>query len=213
MEPVEQKPGRRRGGRRGPYAKTQHKRREILDAALEVFARSGYRAGSLRDVAERVGMSEAGLLHHFPCKSALLEAVLERRDELTTDMVRGDSDDPVVTLHGLVRLAAYNASVPGVVELYCVLSAEATSPGHPAHGYFHRRYKWVRGILTRTFQLLAEQGALRPGVSPESAACSIIALMDGLQVQWLFDRDLLDMAEELRRHLDRLAHVEWHWDS
>lgn len=211
MDIVEQQPGRRRGGRRGPYAKTPHKRREILDAALEVFARSGYRAGSLRDVAERVGMSEAGLLHHFPNKSALLAAVLERRDELTTGMVRGDSEDPILTLHGLVRLAAYNASVPGVVELYCVLSAEATSPEHPAHGYFHRRYEWVRGVLTRTFQLLAAQGALRPGVSPESAARTIIAVMDGLQVQWLYDRDTLDMAEELRRYLDRLATVEWHW--
>ena len=46
--------------RRGEYAKTGAKRTAILDAALEVFAESGYRSGSLRDVASRVGMSDLG---------------------------------------------------------------------------------------------------------------------------------------------------------
>jgi ubiquinone biosynthesis protein COQ9 len=76
MSTLEQAPSRGAGKRRGPYAKTEEKRRVILDAALEVFAKSGYRSGSIRDIADRVGMSEAGLLHHFPNKSALLAAVL-----------------------------------------------------------------------------------------------------------------------------------------
>jgi AcrR family transcriptional regulator len=214
MSTLEQAPSRGAGKRRGPYAKTEEKRRVILDAALEVFAKSGYRSGSIRDIADRVGMSEAGLLHHFPNKSALLAAVLDRRDQHSLELVPIDADDePLATLRGLVRLAAHNASVPGVVELYCTLSAEATSPDHPAHGGFLRRYEWVRGVLRHTFGLLAAHGALRPGVTPESAACSVIAIMDGLQVQWLYDRHTLDMAKELRRHLDRLAHVEWRWDS
>ncbi|QSB12881.1 TetR/AcrR family transcriptional regulator [Natronosporangium hydrolyticum] len=208
MDTVEEAPGPRRNRRRGPYAKTEQKRREILDSALEVFAKSGYRAGSLREVAERVGMSEAGLLHHFPNKSALLSAVLRRRDEHTMSIVPVEDDDPVAALKGLVELAAYNASRPGVVELYCVLSAEATTPDHPAHSYFVERYAWVRKRLSRTFQLLQQQGSLHPGVSPESAARSTIAVMDGLQLQWLLDRDSLDMAEEFRRHLDSLVTFE-----
>ncbi|WP_129663581.1 TetR/AcrR family transcriptional regulator [Phytoactinopolyspora endophytica] len=209
MSTVEQAPSRRAGRPRGPYAKTEEKRRAILDAALEVFAKSGYRAGSIRDVAERVGMSEAGLLHHFPNKSALLAAVLDRRDQHATEMVPLEDDDaPLVTLTGLLRLAAYNSSVPGVVELYCTLSAEATAPDHPAHDYFVRRYEWVRARLTRMFEKLEEQGSLQPGVRPASAARSAVAMMDGLQVQWLLDRDSVDMAEELRDHFARLVTVE-----
>lgn len=193
------------GKRRGAYAKTEQKRRTILDAALEVFAQSGYRSGSLREVAERVGMSEAGLLHHFPNKSALLAAVLERRDDRSLSFVPLDDDaDPAVTLRGLVALARYNASVPGVVELYCTLSAEATSPDHPAHDYFQRRYAWTLENLGRRFEALAEQGRLLPGVTPGSAARSTVALMDGLQVQWLLDRSSVDMADEIALHLERL---------
>src|SRR6476660_3397787 len=112
---------------RGEYAKTGAKREAILDAALEVFAESGYRSGSLREIAQRVGMSEAGLLHHFRSKSALLMAVLDHRDDLSRAVVDFEDPDGVAALRGLVALADRNASTPGVIELYCTLSAEATS--------------------------------------------------------------------------------------
>lgn len=184
---------------RGEYAKSAAKRTAILDAALEVFAQSGYRAGSLRDVAERVGMSEAGLLHHFRSKSALLMAVLDHRDDLARELVDFDVPDGVEALRGLVALARYNASIPGVVELYCTLSAEATSPAHPAHAYFVRRYEEVRASVTASFERVAASGRLGDGVDPARAAVATIALMDGLQVQWLLDPTSTDMADALCR--------------
>ena len=135
--------------RRGSYAKTEATRKSILDAALEVFSGSGYRSGSLREIAGLVGMSEAGLLHHFRNKSALLEAVLEERDDRARALVPIESNDGAAVLRGLVELAAYNASIPGVVELYATLSAEATAPDHPAHAYFVRRYEYTRGNIER----------------------------------------------------------------
>jgi AcrR family transcriptional regulator len=182
---------------RGEYAKSAATRTAILDAALEVFAESGYRAGSLREVAERVGMSEAGLLHHFRSKSALLQAVLDHRDDLARELVDFDVPDGVEALRGLVALARHNASIPGVVELYCTLSAEATSSDHPAHGYFVQRYEYVRESTTRAFARIASGGRLLPGVDPRRAAVATIALMDGLQVQWLLDPSSTDMAEAL----------------
>lgn len=196
------------GKRRGAYAKTEEKRIAILEAALEVFAEGGYRAGSIREVAERVGMSEAGLLHHFPNKSALLAAVLSRRDDHAYEYVPLNRDDGEATVRGLIALAAYNASIPGVVELYCTLSAEATSPDHPAHAYFVDRYETTRARVQEAFQNLADRKLLRERVSPAAAARSTIAMMDGLQVQWLLDRASLDMAEELRLHLARLTTLE-----
>lgn len=182
---------------RGEYAKTAAKRIAILDAALEVFSESGYRSGSLRDVAVRVGMSEAGLLHHFANKSALLLAVLDHRDELARQHVDFDMPDGVESLRGLVVLAERNAATPGVVELYCTLSAEATSPDHPAHQYFVNRYNYVRSSITGSFERVAAAGRLLPGVDPYRAAVTTIALMDGLQVQWLLDPTTTDMAAAL----------------
>ncbi|WP_159499878.1 TetR/AcrR family transcriptional regulator [Microbacterium sp. 18062] len=198
---------RARRGPRGEYAKTGAKREAILAAALGVFAESGYRAGSLREIATRVGMSEAGLLHHFPNKEALLAAVLDRRDgdDLSRVHIIVDAEDGAETLRGLVELAAHNASVPGVVELYCTLSAEATSPDHPAHGYFLGRYDWARGMVGRAFERIARDGRLREGADPARAAIATLALMDGLQVQWLLNRDVVDMSEALREYFAGLV--------
>lgn len=182
---------------RGEYAKSEAKRKAILDAALEVFAESGFRAGSLREVAQRVGMSEAGLLHHFRNKGTLLQAVLDHRDDLAREIVDFEKADGVDALRGLVHLARVNAASPGVVELYCVLSAEATAPDHPAHAYFVRRYEYVREVIGAAFQRIADSGRLLPGVDPGRAAVTTIALMDGLQVQWLFEPTSTDMAEAL----------------
>ena len=182
---------------RGEYAKSKETRTAILDAALEVFAQSGYRAGSLREVAERVGMSEAGLLHHFRSKSALLMALLEHRDELSRERVDFDIPDGVEALRALAELARFNAAQPGIVELYCTLSAEATSPAHPAHDYFVNRYMSVRASVTGSFERAAAAGRLVDGVDPGRAAVATIALMDGLQVQWLLEPSSTDMAEAL----------------
>jgi AcrR family transcriptional regulator len=196
---------RGRGRPRGAYAKTEQKRAEILEAALAVFAKGGYRAGSLREIANEVGMSEAGLLHHFPNKQSLLTAVLDLRDQHSLEFVPIEGSEPMETLHGLITLARYNASVPGVVELYCTLSAEATTPGHPAHEYFINRYAYTVRNLTRTFALCAERGILRDDIRPASAAKATVALMDGLQVQWLLDRDSVDMADELQSYLHHIV--------
>ena len=182
---------------RGEYAKSKETRTAILDAALEVFAQSGYRAGSLREVAERVGMSEAGLLHHFRSKSALLLALLDHRDDLSRARVDFDLPDGVESLRALAELARFNAAQPGIVELYCTLSAEATSPTHPAHEYFVNRYRFVRDSITGAFRRVAAAGRLAEGIDPDRAAVNTIALMDGLQVQWLLDPASTDMAEAL----------------
>lgn len=196
---------RRGRGPRGEYAKSEGTRRAILDAALDVFAESGFRAGSIREVATRVEMSEAGLLHHFRSKTALLQAVLDHREEQSRAILNFDAPDGLETLHGLVTLTVHNASTPGVVELYCTLSAEAISPDHPAHEYFARRYSQGRDRLAQAFERIAAMGRLAHGVVPYRAAVATIALMDGLQLQWLLDPSSTDMAESLREFLARLV--------
>lgn len=198
----------RKGRPRGRYAKSDEIREAILDAALGVFAEGGFRAGSLRLIAERVGMSETGLLHHFPRKSVLLEAVLERRDRLAYEFVPLETVNGEESIRGLVELARYNASIPGVVELYCTVAAEATSPDHPAHARYVRRYEVVRGSLLEAFTDLARRGKLREGVTPSGAAKATIAMMDGLQIQWLLDPEVMDMAEELRQFLRLLTSID-----
>lgn len=193
---------------RGEYAKTAERRQQIVDAAVEVFSAAGYRKGSLRDVADKAGLSQPGLLHHFPSKEHLLEAVLTWRDAVTSRQIGDPLPLGIEFLRGLVLVAEHNATTPELVELHVIVSAEGTSADHPLRAYFVNRYAFVLEHARQAFERAAEEGQLRPGTDCASAARTLIALMDGLQVQWLFDRDGVDMAGDLRRYLQSLLTVE-----
>jgi len=53
-----------------------------------------------------------------------------------------------------------------------------------------------------------QRGQLRPDVDCTSAARAVVALMDGLQIQWLLHRDEVDMAGDLRRYIQSLVTVD-----
>ena len=68
-------------GTANPRPETERKRKDILRAAIEVFGTKGSTNGTLADIAEQVGMTHAGVLHHFGSKQRLLLEVLEFRDQ------------------------------------------------------------------------------------------------------------------------------------
>lgn len=190
--------------RAGGYAKGRATREEILDAAMQLFGEVGYHTASLREVASRVGISHPGLLHHFSSKAVLLAAVLERRDKIDGVAFEADLAAGHDYFEALSMLIERNAARPGIVELFATLSAEATSPDHPAHAYFQERYRAVVALSTTEFERWRDQGRLRPGVDPLTASRLTVAVMDGMQIQWLLAADTPDarpdMAAALRAH-------------
>ncbi len=190
------------------YAKGRAKRREIIEHATAVFGEVGYRATSLREVASRCGLSHTGVLHHFPNKEALLQAVLEERDRADAALLGGGGARGVDGLRRIVELVALNATRRGIIESFTILAAEATSPEHPAHDYFVRRYRGSLADSKRMYAHARKTGALCPTIAPAAAASQLVALMDGLQLQWLLDGGATDMAAVVRAHIQNQLTVD-----
>lgn len=196
-------------GPRGAYASGIARREQIVQAAVGLFGEVGFHAASLRDIAARSGVSHPGLLHHFATKTALLEAVLTHRDQVDAADLDADVQQGSTWLEALVHLAERNARRRPLVELFAALSAEATSPQHPAHASFVQRYASSVAAARADLADHAARGRLREGVDVDAAARGVVALMDGLQIQWLLSLDgpadaQVDMAADLRAHLDLL---------
>lgn len=191
---------------RGSYSKGRAKRAEILRAAVHVFAESGYRGGSLKHIADRVGLSQAGLLHHFSSKEQLLAEVIDERDEMDAAQLLIDGELPTgwTALQRIADLVRHNATVPGLVQLYATLSSEAIAEGHPAHGIFVDRYRWLRNFFGQAISKAQADGDVAPGLDPTATASALIALLDGLQIQWLLEPTTVDMAATYETALDRL---------
>lgn len=66
-------------------AKSEASIAAVLDAALELFSTQGYRATSLRQVAERAGLSVGNIYHHFPSKEAIYQRLIDRYWERLLD--------------------------------------------------------------------------------------------------------------------------------
>ncbi|MFF7973437.1 TetR family transcriptional regulator [Streptomyces sp. NPDC007905] len=178
--------------------RSEERRAEIVGAALEVIAERGYRGASLAAVAERVGLTQQGLLHYFPTKDALLVAVLQERD-------RWDAvPDTRWRVDLLASLVEYNAMRPAIIQTFSALLGESVTEGHPARAYFTERYARVRESMAAV--LRAEYGDRLPnGLTPERTAPLLVAVMDGLQYQWLLDPESVDMPGAFRDFLRLLG--------
>jgi len=172
---------------RGPYRKGRKRRREILLAAIDVFARRGYRNASIREIADSVGLTQAGLLHYFPSKDELFTEVVRVRDELD----EATSHDIVEALRIAIE---HNAEVEGLVHLFVTVSAEAIDETHPGHVYFQDRYEHLIGLLRIRIAGAQEHGVLTRAIDPGMAARLCLAVVDGMQIQWLLDPDNVDMV-------------------
>ncbi|MFI6317001.1 TetR/AcrR family transcriptional regulator [Nonomuraea sp. NPDC050556] len=172
---------------------------------MELFSRSGFHAVSLRDIAAHAGMTHAGLLHHFPGKDELLIQVLTRREELAFTQAYDPDDPPALTLSKHLDQLALNMRTPGLVGLFVKVSGEASDPAHPAHDYFVQRYRTLRAGTAELLRTLFAQATPPVEHDPDAVAQQLIALVDGLQTQWLLDPDNVDMRASVVAYLTQLG--------
>lgn len=184
----------------------EDRREEILLAALDVFAERGYTGASIAAIADRVGLTQQGVLHYFPSKDRLLAEVLRLRDERNLDVLVLPGAGGAITLDTIAGLVEYNAQRRGIVQSFTVLSAESVLEDHPARAFFTERYGSSRAWMAKVIR--TELGEELPGgLTPEQAAPLMFAVMDGLQLQWLLAPDEIDMPGLFRAFLALLRHA------
>ncbi len=202
---------------RGPYRNGIRRRREIIEAAAKVFGQYGYAGGSLRQIAQDVGVTPAALARHFESKEGLLIAVLEHWDE------ENDKFSPP-SLHGLDRFKNMIRSIRshmqdrGLIEMFLTIAAEASNPHHPLHTFIQRRYERVVRHAVVELTRARDAGEVR-WMSDEEILMEVrgvYSLMDGIQLQWLLD-PTMDLEGTFKRCLgdiiSKWTGVPTRWDE
>jgi AcrR family transcriptional regulator len=187
------------------HARGRERRRQLLDAATALFARSGSRGTGIAAVAERAGVTGATLLHHFGSKEGLLQAVLEDRDERQRE--RWESvvaPGGLETLRRLNRVAASWRADPAVARLHDVLMAESLEENTPLHDYFVRRQSGLRASLRRAIEEGQRTGEVRADVDARLVAIEIAAFLDGISVQWQLDAKRIPLERVFEQYCDTL---------
>jgi AcrR family transcriptional regulator len=174
---------------------TTTRREEILGAALEVFAERGYRRASIDAVAERAGLTRQGVLHYFPSKKRLLHALLQRREDLAREHLAGHAYEDLPSL--VAEVVAYDHQNAGLVQIHSALVAEGIIGDDPAHAFCHDHYRTIQdNTVAHLTKLYGDH--LPSGLTPRAAASALVAMLDGMQLQWLLDDEQSDYPEIMR---------------
>jgi AcrR family transcriptional regulator len=195
----------------------EQRRAQILDAATRLIAESGFYGISLQNVADEVGITQAGLLHYVKNKDGLLELLVEQqydRQGTPADFIA--SGDPAAvhpdgpSFPAYCRyLVGFNATRPELIKLYMVLSTEAASAAHPAHDYFATRPTAVWDFYTQT------PWRLPPSVGSFEDIRHLVEMsleaMDGIQVR-MFRKPAIDITVEWAR-FERVLFPSPVWDG
>ena len=207
-------PARRRGPGR-PRAGSEDKRARILNEAVVLFGEHGYAGTSLADIANAADISKAGLLHHFSSKDELFAKVLERRDRedalsilVESPAVDGDAVEvPVDTVGNLdtlevaavsdldgnpwalleryIELLECNVAHRDLTAIYTATAVSVLDAEHPAHRWMANHLNAAVERFESSFEAGKAAGLVDPQMPSRLVARSLVALIDGLQLQWL----------------------------
>jgi AcrR family transcriptional regulator len=164
------------------------RREEVLAAAVRVFARRGYAATRIDDVAREAGIAKGSVYLYFDSREQLLHAAFEGLAERSARLLREAVDGPGTAgerLAGLVRgvMTGMSADRDLALVLLDLWSAgrDVESPVDMAAAY--RDYRSViAGLLTR-----ARTEGLPPPVDAAAHATVVVGALEGCLLQWLLD--------------------------
>lgn len=200
--------------RKRPRRAVEETRSRAIRAAVDQISEFGFHKMTIADVAAKTGVSQSGLLHHFPSKAALLTAVLDQRERDDRDFLFRDGTVPLgwAAFDALVSLAARNSTRPEWVGVFVRVAAEATEPGHPAREWLTRHYESTRRWLTEALHHGIANGEIVPNAPVDLIVGNTIACLDGIQQQWTLEPGRVSMVNHVREHV-RALKAAWSTDT
>ncbi len=151
------------------------------------------------DIANAVGITRAGLLHHFGSKELLLWAILEERDR------RGDRlAQPFIGAGGrafidaMLPIMEEDREERVLVQLYVLLVAENVPDSRPAHEHFATRYATLGRRALQLPTAGQTDGEIRPGVDLAVVEPLLGAVIEGLLLRWLYQPEAVDLVASYR---------------
>ena len=189
--------------RTGSYQAADARRAAIVEAATRLFTEHGFHETSIARVAAEAGTSQTGLLHHFNGKDTLLLAVLRSKDVSWAAQFSDVNQGLRVLLGHILEVIDEEAAAAGLTRLFVTTAAAAATPGHPAAEYFDQRYRTMRENNAAAIRASIADGAIRADIDPVGLGRALVAVTDGLKMQWLLAPDF-DLPGQCRSHFDDL---------
>jgi AcrR family transcriptional regulator len=167
------------------------RRRAILDAAVKVFARQGFHACRVSDIADEAGVAYGLLYHYFPSKDDVLSTLfLERWGVMLQTIREVDRDGRVGPSSAREKLAAIASFIvdsyrhdPELMKVIIVeVTRAANSFGQTHLEQIREAYLLIAGIVTKAQQ----EGSFKAEIDAEFAAMTFYGAIEQVLTGWIF---------------------------
>jgi TetR/AcrR family transcriptional regulator, fatty acid metabolism regulator protein len=167
---------------------TSDKRRMILEAAVRVFARRGFHACRVADIADEAGVAYGLVYHYFGSKDEILDTVFLERWNVMLEMIRevdGCELAPREKLHEVASFIVDSYSHdPDVMKVIIVeVTRAANSFGQTHLGQIRQAYELIGDIVIKA----QAQGAFKPEIDSRFAAMAFYGAIEQMLTGWIFD--------------------------
>src|SRR6476661_1950810 len=175
------------------------RRRQILDAAVRVFAEKGFTQCRVSDIAEEAGVAYGLVYHYFGSKDEVLDTLFLERWDVMVDVI-GDIDGQDIPAREKLRAIAsfivdsYRHD-PDVMKVIIVeVTRAANSFGQTHLDVIRKAYARIADIVAKAQQA----GEFRSHVTPEFAALAFYGAIEQLLTGWIFEL-LPQQSEDFER--------------
>lgn len=176
------------------------RRNQILDAATKVFAEKGFHRASVRAIARTAGISDGTIYNYFENKTALLVGILnrlnqteEREEHFRQEMALEGDFKSFLVAYLRQRMALLWPNI----EVFKALLPEVMVNQELRELYYEQMIGPTLLIAERYFQLLVDQGQLRPIDVPLTVRALASTLFGLLMMQILGDEEVASRWEDL----------------
>jgi AcrR family transcriptional regulator len=136
------------------------------------------------------GITQTGLLHHFPSKDSLLHAALDVRDRTDEYPFRASQWDGSVVFDHVASIVLSWSEHPDIVGMFTALLVENLGEDAPLHSRLLTRYADLRQVIADGLSSAQERGELRRDFEADQKAVEIIAFLNGLETSWLLNPEI-----------------------
>ena len=163
------------------------KRRQILDAAIRVFARQGFHACRVSDVADEAGVAYGLVYHYFQSKDEILDTLFLERWNVLLDVIREADTGDGPARGKLERIAGFIVDSyvhdPDVMKVIIVeVTRAANSFGRTHLDKIREAYGLIGDIVAKA----QARGEFRSDVTPEFAALAFYGAIEQVLTGWIF---------------------------
>lgn len=157
-------------------------RSQIMDVAQRLTALKGFDAFSYRDIAEEVDIKTSSIHYHFPAKSDLAVALVDRYTKTLSDFLGEVSSSGKKGLDQIKALLALICDVSGEQRSFCLcgmLSADIHSLATGSRSMLNNFFALLEIWAERALKEGIEDGSVHSAIRPRSAATEITATIEG----------------------------------